>query len=101
MTPQLECFDCMAAAAGAHHGFRSGCRGCEARGVARGPFFFDAKRAERGTAEGDRMREDYRRILERIGVSHDQVKAAHAADALHTAGGHVPTDAVQTLADSA
>jgi hypothetical protein len=92
--PQLECFECVAAAAGMHHGSRFGCSGCDARTVARSLPFAQAR------ADG-RLTSDYLALLEATGITHEQAKAAHAADAFHHDGRHVPTDAVQTLADSA
>jgi hypothetical protein len=32
--PQIECFDCMAAASGPHHGYKDGCKGCLQRAIA-------------------------------------------------------------------
>jgi len=97
--PPLECFDCIAAVSGVHYGFRSNCKGCAARAVARGPAYFHARQAVRGTEAGEQFRDDYRAILDRVGVTHDQVKAAHAVDAIHTSGGHVPAAAIPSFAD--
>jgi len=69
----MGCEDCTASAQAMHHGFRSGCKGCQARAAARGPAYFESKRA-------GRLTEPYRRILATLGLTHDQVKAAEAAD---------------------
>ena len=53
--------------------FRKGCKGCEARAVARGPDFFRCKLAGRQDRE-------YRALLASVGVTHDEVVAAAAAD---------------------
>jgi len=66
------CTDCATAAKKLHHGF-SDCMGCRARAVARDPRFFEARKAGRMTPE-------YRRMLEQAQVTHDEVKAAAAAD---------------------
>jgi hypothetical protein len=68
-----ECPDCAAAAKVLHHGFRANCRGCCARAAARSPQFFKVRQAgmqDRG----------YRALLDRFGLTHAEVKAAHAAD---------------------
>lgn len=72
---QLECEDCMLAAAQLHHGFRAGCAGCAARSAARSQHFFAARRAGSQSWE-------YRELLRLLGVSHEQVKAAYASDAM-------------------
>lgn len=74
--PQLECFDCMAAASGVHHGFSSGCRGCAARAASRSPPYAVARKTGRQDWR-------YRAMLELLGVSHDEVKAAAAIDDVH------------------
>ena len=65
--------DCTRSAAEVWGGFRSGCKGCQARAAARSPWYFESKRAGRQT-------EAYRRLLATLGLTHDQVKAAEAAD---------------------
>jgi len=72
---QLECEDCMLAAAQLHHGFRSGCAGCAARSAARSQHFFRAHQTGRQTWE-------YRELLRLLGVTHEQVRAAHASDVM-------------------
>jgi carboxylesterase type B len=67
------CEDCATAARELHHGFRNGCPGCCARAAARSPHF----RRVRDNGTQDRQ---YRALLEQMGLSHDQVKAAAAAD---------------------
>ena len=68
-----ECPDCAKAAAGVWHGFRAGCQGCCARATARGPNFARV----RTTGSQDRQ---YRAQLQQFGLTHEQVKAAAAAD---------------------
>lgn len=78
--PQIECFDCMAAAAGVHHGFVNGCVGCCARAAARSPHFDRVRKA--GSLRGDY---GYRSLLEQFKLTHEQVKDAAASDAMHKA----------------
>ena len=70
------CADCALAARRRWHGFRAGCRGCCARAAARSPQFFDARKRGCVTRE-------YRRLLDQFGLSHEDVKAAAAADKAH------------------
>jgi hypothetical protein len=69
----MTCRDCTTAAERPHFGFRSGCKGCAARDVARGPDFHRCKAASRQ----DRQ---YRELLARVGLTHDEVVAAAATD---------------------
>lgn len=69
----MSCADCTRAGAELWHGFRSGCAGCRARAMARGPHYFRCRNAGRLDAE-------YRVALQSVGLTHDQVKAADAAD---------------------
>lgn len=71
----MDCQQCEAAAKAEWHGFRSGCLGCAARAVARGPNYRES------LAAGTQTRK-YRSELDLLKVTHDQVRAAHAADAL-------------------
>lgn len=71
--PQLECFDCLAAASGPHHGFTGGCVGCCARAASRSPHFRRVRDAGKRDAR-------YLGLLQQFKLSHDQVKAAAAAD---------------------
>lgn len=73
------CRECAAAAAGPAHGFDNRCKGCRARAAARSPFFADSLKAGRLTT-------DYRTLIDRVGVTHDEVKAAAAADRLTSKG---------------
>jgi hypothetical protein len=68
------CQDCTRAAAEPWHGFKAQCQGCCARAAARSPHF----RRVRDAGMQDRA---YRALLEKFGLSHDEVKAAAAADA--------------------
>lgn len=67
------CDDCTKAAAELWHCFTSGCPGCAARAVARGPNFHRCRLAGRQ----DRR---YREELALVGVTHQQVLQAAAAD---------------------
>lgn len=68
-----HCPDCQAAAVGLHHIFRASCKDCTARGIGRGPNF-------RASATAGRLTSRYQEELRACGVSHEQVKAARAAD---------------------
>lgn len=57
--------------------FTVSCRQCTARAVSRGPDFFASK--QRGT-----QTRDYRELLERMGLTHEEVLAARDADASHS-----------------
>lgn len=64
------CRECTSAASDRlHAGYRSGCRGCQARAVARGPHFARCRAAGKQDA-------DYRRLLAAVGVTHAEVVAA-------------------------
>lgn len=69
------CPDCYLAAKELHHGFRMGCRGCAARAVSRGPNY-------RRVRQAGALDRQYRGELDALGVTHDEVKAAAAADAI-------------------
>lgn len=69
-----DCPECIAAAAAPHWTFRGDCKGCAARAVARGPNFRDSR------VKGAQTRR-YRDELTQFGVTHDEVRAAHAVDA--------------------
>lgn len=69
------CEFCARAAVQMEHGFHAQCRGCNARMVARSPFYAECCRL--GTAT-----EDYREFRRKAGVTHAEVQAAAAADVL-------------------
>lgn len=69
----MSCPACTKAAERLTGVFQAGCKGCAARAVSRGPNF----RRARDSGYQDRK---YRGELEQFGVTHDQVKAAAAAD---------------------
>lgn len=75
----MNCVDCDAAAVAPWHGFQSGCLGCAARSVARGPNY----RRCLSVGYQDRL---YRNELELLGVTHEAVRQAAAADYLSKAG---------------
>lgn len=64
------CDDCLRAACEHWHGFAATCKGCQARGLGR--IFL---------GKGERGRR-LRMACEQFGLTLDEVKAAHAADAL-------------------
>lgn len=70
------CQECAAAARGPRHIFVASCAGCRARSVARSQPFFQARRA-------GRQESDYIALRESLGLTHEQVKAAYAADAMN------------------
>ena len=70
----MTCEACTIAAEKVSGLFAANCRGCCARAAARSPHFFRVKQA------GSLDRE-YRRLLEQFKLTHDEVKAAYAADA--------------------
>lgn len=67
------CPECLAAAERPHFVFRKDCKGCEARAVARGLDY------HRCRTQGKQDRE-YRALLARVGLTHEQVVAAAKAD---------------------
>ena len=68
----MTCCACTAAAKGLSHHF-SDCNGCRARAVARSPRFSEAMK-------GGWKSPEYRRMLDQVGVTHEEVKAAAFAD---------------------
>ena len=69
----MTCPECSTAAERLHHGYRSGCKGCAARAVARGPDFHRCKTAGRQDRE-------YRDLLAAVGVTHEAVVRAAEAE---------------------
>lgn len=69
----MTCEACTTAAERLNHLFRSGCNGCAARAVARGPHFHRCRTAGRQDKE-------YRALLAAVGVTHEQVLQAAEAD---------------------
>lgn len=65
----MTCPACQAAETGPGHIYRRGCKGCEARAVARGPDFHRCRAAGKQDA-------GYRALLAQVGVTHEQVVAA-------------------------
>ena len=68
-----DCPECNKAAAGPWAIFRAGCKGCQARAVARGPNCWASLRAGKQLPA-------YRDELRRMELTHEQVKAAALAD---------------------
>lgn len=73
------CQNCSKARAELWHGFTAGCPGCAARAVSRGPNF-------RRCRDAGRQDRRYRDELELVGVTHQQVIEAAAADFEHRKG---------------
>ncbi len=69
----MTCPNCQAAETAPHYAFRASCPGCVARGVGRGPNFADSARYGFLTAQ-------YRAELQKLGLTHNQVKEARAKD---------------------
>ncbi len=69
----MTCHHCILAAKKRHHGFEAGCAGCAARSLVRSPHW---RRVQQAGVQ-DRY---YRLALAQHGVTHDQVRAAAAAD---------------------
>lgn len=70
----MTCHDCTAAAANRlHAGYRSGCKGCQARAIARGPHFHRCRQAGKQDKE-------YRALLKHRGVTHEAVVRAAEAE---------------------
>jgi triacylglycerol esterase/lipase EstA (alpha/beta hydrolase family) len=69
----MTCTACAKAAAKVSHEFTANCLGCCARACARGPDF------QRVRKQGVQDHQ-YRLALQHFGLTHDQVKAAAAAD---------------------
>lgn len=68
-----SCPDCSAAAKKRWHGFHANCLGCAARSLVRGPHF-------RRVQQAGVLDRQYRGACEQLGVTHEQVRAAAAAD---------------------
>lgn len=71
----MTCHDCEASRRALWHGFKAECMGCKARAVARSPQFSECRKSGKQALA-------YRALLSKVGVTHEQVKAAFAADAL-------------------
>lgn len=75
----MTCADCTRSQSEMWHGFRSGCKGCQARAASRGPQFFESREAKRQTSA-------YRQLLDSLGLTHAEVIEAHRTDAIHRKG---------------
>lgn len=72
----MTCNYCTRAASALWHGFRSGCKGCQARAVSRGLEFFASRQ------DGKQTRA-YRQLLDGLGLTHKQVLEAAENDAFN------------------
>ncbi len=68
-----DCQDCAAAEVKVWSAFIAGCKGCQARAIARSPQCYAAAKAGRQTAA-------YRELLQRFEVTHAQVLEAAQRD---------------------
>ena len=73
----MTCPDCTQAAREVWHAFSADCAGCAARALARGPHY-------RRCRDAGRLDRHYRAALDQFKLSHEQVRAAAAADRLTT-----------------
>ncbi len=73
----MTCPDCTRAAQELWHGFRSGCKGCQARAVSRGPEFFVSRQDGKQT-------QAYRQLLDSFSLNHAQVLEAAKNDAINS-----------------
>jgi hypothetical protein len=69
----VTCDACEKAAKRMSHEFRANCAGCCARALARGPHF-------RRVRDAGVLDHPYRLALQQFNLTHDEVKAAAAAD---------------------
>lgn len=74
----MTCPDCTRAAQELWHGFRSGCKGCQARAVSRGVAFHEARKAD------DKHHPPYRQLRDGLGLTHAQVLEAAKHDAINS-----------------
>lgn len=88
----MTCPACATAQLEPHYEFRAGCRGCCARAAARSPQHFQARKEGRQTRE-------YRALLEHFGLTHQEVKDAYLADALHRRSAVEPPAAATATAE--
>lgn len=75
----MGCPNCTRAQVELWHGFRSGCKGCQARAAIRGPQFFESRRDGRQTPA-------YRHLLTQLNLTHQQVLDAYKTDAIRKKG---------------
>jgi len=71
----MTCKSCLTAAVRKSGLFSADCRGCCARAVSRSPQFRQVQKL-------GKLDSEYRRLLEQFKLTHAEVKAAHAADAM-------------------
>lgn len=75
----MTCPDCTRSQSEMWHGFRSGCKGCQARAASRGPQFFESRTKGKQTSA-------YRHLLNSLGLTHAEVIEAHRTDAIRKKG---------------
>lgn len=72
----MTCPACLTAAQELSHEFRTDCQGCTARAIARGPDYYRCRKAGKLDAL-------YFQALERVGLTHSEVKAAAESDVMN------------------
>lgn len=72
----MTCPDCTKAAQELWHGFKAGCKGCQARAVSRGREFFESKQDRKQSPA-------YRQMLDSFSLTHAQVLEAAKHDAIN------------------
>lgn len=75
----MTCHDCTRSQSEMWHGFRSGCKGCQARAASRGPQFFESRTKNKQTSA-------YRHLLTQLNLTHQQVLDAYETDAIRKKG---------------
>lgn len=75
----MNCPNCTRSQVELWHGFRSGCKGCQARDASRGPQFFESRQATKLTPA-------YRHLLTQLNLTHQQVLDAYETDAIRMKG---------------
>ena len=71
----MTCPNCTRAQVELWHGFRSGCKGCQARAASRWPQFFESRTKNKQTSA-------YRHLLTQLNLTHQQVLDAYQSDAI-------------------
>lgn len=71
-----ECHNCATASKEVHGGFDFSCIGCRARHLSKSFGFGESRRT-------GKLLNGYRHALAANGLTHEQVKAAHASDAIN------------------
>ena len=70
------CIDCDTSKQRIWHAFTNNCKGCQARALSRGPHYWES-------AQKGKQSPAYVQQLQKLGLTHAEVKAAHSADAMN------------------